>query len=458
MKSLKETFSLCPVCRESVPAQVVQVGDEIELRKSCPAHGDFATVINSDAKHYHLSLGAKSREQIANALPVLGNVPELDSGCCNSGGCGTVEHLSTCIALIEIVRSCNLSCPTCFANSPHTHEIDALTYDEIVLRIEAVTARKKSIDILQLSGGEPTIHPEFFKVLRWCLANEKIGHVLLNTNGIKLASDEFFSELKSARDQLGKLEIYLQYDGPQAAGQVALRGVDLRNHRQNIIGRCQDASIPVNLAMTVDQHNLDHLGDSLRVAIENPSVSGITWQPMFGSGRAYDGFNGSQTVPLRNAKRNGDVLPAVQRPPTRRLNVADIIQNVVAQSNGVLCEQDFTPLPCGDPNCHTVGYLLRRGDELVGLSSLIDLFNVQGFLRDRMNFNLEDLAQCGCESEPLGEILKQLEIGPESILRLVIKPFMDVWTYDQHRVDRCCVHVIGEGGSLESFCHHYATA
>ncbi len=458
MKLLKQTTSLCPVCREAVPAQVVQVGDEVELRKTCPAHGEFAAVINSDVRHYYLSLGASSRSQIAKALPVLRNAGEANTGCCGSGGCGSVEHLSTCIALIEIVRSCNLSCPTCFANSPHTREIDALEFDEIKSRIDAVTARKGNIDILQLSGGEPTIHPEFFKVLRWCLANEKIGHVLLNTNGLKLAGEDFFSELKSARDELGKLEIYLQYDGPQSSGQVALRGVDLRNHRQGIISRCQKASIPVNLAMTVDQHNVGHLGDSLRVAIENPSISGITWQPMFGSGRAYDGFNGTPTTTLKGITSNRTETETIQRPPTQRLNVADIIHSVVSQSKGVLCEKDFTPLPCGDPNCHTVGYLLRRGQELIGLSAFVDLANVQGFLRDRINFSLDDLAECGCESEPLGAILKQLEIGPDSVLRLVIKPFMDVWTYDQHRVDRCCVHVIGEGGSLQSFCHHYATA
>jgi uncharacterized radical SAM superfamily Fe-S cluster-containing enzyme len=29
-----------------------------------------------------------------------------------------IEKLSTCLALIEIVNSCNLACPTCYADSP----------------------------------------------------------------------------------------------------------------------------------------------------------------------------------------------------------------------------------------------------------------------------------------------------------------------------------------------------
>ncbi len=139
-----------------------------------------------------------------------------------------------------------------------------------------------------------------------------------------------------------------------------------------------------------------------------------------------------------------------------RLNVADVIHSLINQSEGLLTEQDFTPLPCGDPNCHTIGYLLRQGDRIVRVSELIDFANLQGFLKDRANFNLADLEKCGCESEELGHVLKALEIGPDNVFRLFIKPFMDAWTYDQHRIDRCCVHVVGEGGRLESFCRHYA--
>jgi hypothetical protein len=36
------------------------------------------------------------------------------------------KSLSTCLALIEIVNSCNLACPTCYADSPQTKQIDAV--------------------------------------------------------------------------------------------------------------------------------------------------------------------------------------------------------------------------------------------------------------------------------------------------------------------------------------------
>lgn len=468
MIPLKETTSLCPECLDAVPASVVQVGEEVHLQRECPRHGRFAAVICSDAHYYHLSVGAcpaVSRPPSLPLLPLASTNPSTENTCqssdsanspatsCGSGcgtACGGVENLSTCVALIEIVESCNLSCPVCFADSPRTSAVDALPFAEICRRVEAVLQRKGQIDILQLSGGEPTIHPEFFRVLEWALAHPQVGHVLLNTNGIKLTQERFFESVARLRETYKKLELYLQYDGPQAAGQMTLRGVDLRQVRQTVIRRCQAAQIPVNLAMTVDQHNRDFLGAALQVAIDHPWVSGITWQPMFGSGRVYTGFNAGAVAREPETE--------YRWPETRRLNVADIIQAAVAQSEGRLSAADFTPLPCGDPNCHTVGYLLRQGDQLIGLSALVDLPAWQGFLKDRLNYNLADLERCGCESEPLGQLLKELEIGPQQVLRLVIKPFMDAWTYDQHRVDRCCVHVIGPGGSLDSFCHHYALA
>ena len=131
-------------------------------------------------------------------------------------------------------------------------------------------------------------------------------------------------------------------------------------------------------------------------------------------------------------------------------------EHFLTQSDGLLSSADFTPLPCGDPNCHTVGYVLRRGDVRIPASKLVDFSVLQGFLRDKMSFDMADLERCGCEAEPLGGVLRALEIGPDHVFRIFLKPFMDAWTYDQDRIDRCCVHVVKEDGALDSFCRHYA--
>jgi 7,8-dihydro-6-hydroxymethylpterin dimethyltransferase len=162
-----------------------------------------------------------------------------------------------------------------------------------------------------------------------------------------------------------------------------------------------------------------------------PNVRGVSFQPVFGSGR----------IPERS---------------NHPINTADIILAAVSQSSGRLRFEDFTPLPCGDPNCATVGYLLKVNGEVRSVSDFVDFSSVQGFLRDRVRYRLEDLARCGCESEPLGALLKQFELDETHTFRVFIKPFMDSLTWDEDRVDRCCTHVIRPDGQLDSFCRYYS--
>jgi len=458
---IKSTTSRCPECLREVRADVVQVDDAVWMSKSCPEHGRFAVKIANDARFYHRSIGARGE------------------GCCSSAcGCEApsnaasrdpFETLSTCIALIEIVESCNLKCPTCYAASPFgvDDQIDCVPFDTFVERVQGVIDRKrKGIDILQLSGGEPTIHPKFFEILEWSLANPDIGYVLLNTNGVRVARERAFRErLGELHGTHGKFELYLQFDGPQEEGQRELRAADLRRVREDAIDGAGALGVPTTLAMVVNDTTMHYLGDTLHFGLERPHCRGITFQPMFTSGRV-----GSATLRVARHERSPS-NPAIQSKTKHHtecggtflharcggtaISVGDVILQLVDQSEGLVSIDDFTPLPCGDPNCHTIGYLIRTSDGPVGLGSLIDLNSVQGFLEDRVDYRIEDLAKCGCDNEPLGDILKEFEIGPDQPFRLFIKPFMDAWTFDQDRIDRCCTHVIRPDGRLDSFCRHY---
>ena len=172
--------------------------------------------------------------------------------------------------------------------------------------------------------------------------------------------------------------------------------------------------------------------------------------------------------------------PAGRMPALLRLNTADIILASVGQSGGKLRYEDFTPLPCGDPNCATIGYLLKVGSSgfsrsgldaldrsedgppeggtpnVRSISDFIDFTRVQDFLGTKVRYKLEDLMKCGCESEPLGDLLKQFELDESHTFRLFIKPFMDAATWDEDRIDRCCTHVIRPDGKLDSFCRYYS--
>jgi hypothetical protein len=246
--------------------------------------------------------------------------------------------------------------------------------------------------------------------------------------------------LAEVRREQPRFELYVQFDGVQEAGQSELRGADLRAVRERAIDAAGALGVPTTLAMVVDPRTVAGVGETLRWAIARPHVRGISLQPVFTSGRV--------------AKVESRTLPVLVL-TVEAMGVADCVRACVAQAPELLCEADFTPLPCGDPNCHTIAYVLRAPDGPVGLSRLIDVAKYAGFLQNRVNYSLEDLARCGCETEPLGAVLKSLELRPEHPFRIFVKPFMDAWTFDQDRIDRCCTHVITPEGRLDSFCRYY---
>lgn len=439
---LKRTLSHCQVCRESIPAMVMKRGgqkaEEVWLIKKCPTCGPAEIKLSSDARFYWLSQGQRQVESNACgagcgcASPASGDrIGFLGGNAMRPLSANSpTEVMSTCLALIEIVDSCNLSCPTCFADSPigTGEKTDFVPLADLQDRIDGVIRRKGKIEILQLSGGEPTLHPQFFELLRWCREHEGIDYVLVNSNGVRLARDEAFGVQLREEVEYGRFQFYLQFDGNSDAERI-LRGANLRELKVRAIERAGELGLPLTLAMTVIPENLASLWETVAFGLRYDHVRGVSFQPMFGSGRVHGSGH--------------------------RLNTADLILGLVEQSGGSLRYEDFTPLPCGDPNCATIGYLLKVDGEVRSISDFVDFGTMQGFLADRIRYRLEDLVKCGCESEPLGQLLHDLEMDERHTFRLFIKPFMDGEDWDEDRIDRCCTHVIRPDGKLDSFCRYY---
>lgn len=443
---LKGTRSYCSRCREKIPATVVKrnsgKAEEVWLIKDCPTCGGSEVKISSDARFYWLSQGQRGVDPRVCGAGCGCASPASGSRVGFLGGNATrplpatdpIGVMSTCLALIEIVDSCNLACPTCFADSPPGvgDKVVAVPLEELKTRIQGVIDRKGKIEILQLSGGEPTLHPEFFSLIRWCQDHPEIDYVLVNSNGVRLARDEAFARELSERIRYGHFQFYLQYDGPGEEAEKKLRGARLGDLKQRAVDRAGELGIPVTLAMTVIPENLGNLWETVEFGLKYDHVRGVAFQPFFGSGRTHEGAGEAPS-----------------------LNTADIILGLVEQSRGVAGFDDFTPLPCGDPNCATIGYLLKMGGRVRSISDFIDFGTLQGFLGDRIRYRLEDLIRCGCESEPLGRLLHEMELDERHTFRLFIKPFMDGRDWDEDRIDRCCTHVIRPDGKLDSFCRYY---
>ncbi len=444
---LKNTTSRCHVCRKLKPAQVIKTTlngqEQILMRRHCDCHGTHEFVIASDARFYWLAKGNPLNTG-CGCGPTCSPAGEgkegfLGDNALNEAKKGTLEALSTCLALIEIVDSCNLACPTCFADSPvgvRDAKLKYHSFDTLTARIQGVLDRKGHIDILQFSGGEPTLHPDFFRLVAWVRSNPGIDYLLINSNGIRFAKEPaFLEEMGRLYRQYDNIQLYLQYDGPQEAGQIELRGTDLRDMRLEAIQNCERIGLPLTLAMTVTEETLPYLWETVLFARKFKHIRGIGFQPLFLSGRT-------------SVKRAG--------PLPQPLTTADILLGLNNQSQGELSLDDFTPLPCGDPNCATIGWLFRMNDTYYSPSKFgVDIAALQSSLPDRVHYTIEDLKKCGCDNTPLGDLMKSFEATESNAFRLFVKPFMDERTWDEDRIDRCCTHVIRPDGQLDSFCRYY---
>jgi len=159
-------------------------------------------------------------------------------------------------------------------------------------RIQGVVDRKGGIEILQLSGGEPTLHPQFFELIEWIQDNPGIDYLLLNTNGVRIALDEKFIGGLARAVRRANVQLYLQFDGVQSEGQLFLRGADLRATRLRAIERCREINLPITLAMTVTPQNLPFLWAAIEFGLHYQHIRGISFQPTFQSGRTPDSGSG----------------------------------------------------------------------------------------------------------------------------------------------------------------------
>ncbi|MFO1337641.1 MAG: radical SAM protein [Burkholderiaceae bacterium] len=198
-----------------------------------------------------------------------------------------------------------------------------------------VVASEGQADVVQIGGGEPTLHPQFFDVLDAARARP-IRHLMLNTNGIRIAQEPGFAE-KLATYAPGFEEVYLQFDSLRREPLLDLRGADLRRIRQDALDKLNALNLSTPLVMTKRGVNDDEIGEVIRFAAQQPCVRGVTLQPVQDAGRneAYDAAK-------------------------HRLTVSEVRRRIVEQS-GLFTAEDVVPVPC-NPDTLAMACTPRGGE------------------------------------------------------------------------------------------------
>lgn len=89
------------------------------------------------------------------------------------------------MANIMINDICNLKCPYCFAQELSNRNNKNITMDNFEKAIDFVLTGGANEQI-GLIGGEPTLHPQFDKILEYLNNRKDVKNVIVFTNGIKI--------------------------------------------------------------------------------------------------------------------------------------------------------------------------------------------------------------------------------------------------------------------------------
>jgi uncharacterized radical SAM superfamily Fe-S cluster-containing enzyme len=432
-----QTTSLCETCLDLVPAKILIEGDEVYYQKRCSEHGVQKTLVSTDAAYFR-----RTRDYLKPGDKPLQFQSRTHFGCPYDCGLCPDHEQHSCLALIEINDACNLACPVCFADSsPHRAEQRSLA--EVEAMLDALVASEGEPDLVQISGGEPTIHPQILDILR--LAKSKpIRHVMLNTNGVRIANDPAF--VAALAKLAPGFEVYLQFDSLRKSALENIRGADLRHVRERALANLEAAGLSTTLVCVVKKGvNDDEVGAIVRHALGYRCVRGITFQPVQDAGR-NEGFD-----------KNRD-----------RAMLTDIRRGIIATS-GVFAAEDIIPLPC-NPEAIAIGYGLRDGSSVLPITRLIpqDVFvqnapNAITFerypaLKQRL-FDLLSLAATGEQTKStLGGLLCCLpqfevpaELGYDRVFRVVIVQFLDRFNFCLAAVKRSCIHFVTPRGRIIPF-------
>ena len=364
-----------------------------------------------------------------------------EHGCPYDCGLCPDHEQHSCLAIIEINQACNLSCPVCFADSS-TKQQGHRSLAEIEALLDVLVASEGEPDLVQLSGGEPTIHPQLFEILAAAKARP-IRHLMINTNGIRIAREPGFAERLA--EFMPGFEVYLQFDSLRREALLDLRGADLSKVRIEALEALERAGVSTTLVVTLKKGvNDQDIPDIVRFALQWRCVRGVTFQPIQDAGR-NDGFD----------------------PQAHRIVLSEVRRRIAEA--GVFALEDLIPLPC-NPDQICIGYGIREGASVIPITSLIPrelllaaapntvAFEAYPELQQRV-FDLLSLSTAQADTtDKLASLLCCLpdaavprEVSYAQTFRVVISQFLDRFNFDLGTVKRSCVHFVEPPGRIIPF-------
>ncbi len=443
------TTSVCPECLGFVQARIVCENQKIFLDKWCPVHGPSKALIEEDADYF-----IRCSEYAQPGSVPLAFATAVRQGCPHDCGLCPRHEQHCCHPIIEITNYCNLSCPICMADHSGTFH---LSPTEFQARVEHLVTAEGTLENLTLSGGEPTLHPELSRLFE-IAARPEIARVSLVTNGLRIAQDSVFCDELLARG----IYVILQYDGVAGDADRLLRGTELADVRCKALSQLEQRGIPCQLLFVAARNvNELQLGHAIDLLFQKDFILSLAVQPLTFSSNLEG------------------------QDPMDRLTLSGVIRLLAGQSRGVLTKEDFFPLPCPNPRCVSLTYLLGTDSGAwVPLPRFVDIRRhlsmlsesatlppsqeLEDSLRDILSDLWSTSGECPQNERIMGALRRLLlqmsepgldrtarqKITERSAKSIFIHQYMDRYNFDLARLPKCCHHYPQRGGRHMPICSY----
>ncbi len=446
---LRSTTSLCSRCFRSVVATLWRSNEQVVMRKSCPDHGPVEALVSSNADWY---------ESIMKDAPALQRpfpLKKASQGCPYDCGPCTQHEQQVQLPIVPITSACNLDCPICYT---HNRNAGAYHMSEEQLRAILHHLRRVAPDkrIINLTGGEPTQHPSFERLVELC-REEGIHRITVSTHGLRFLKEERLLE------RLAQLEarVILSFDSFKPEPNKQMLGGSLLASKMKVLTLLEKHGVDTTLLPVLARgYNDSELGDFVKLALEKDFIRSVEFHTMTFTGQGGARFD-------RRA----------------RYTPYDVLMDLERQTGGQLRVSDFVPSPAAHPLCYQVTYVMKMTDGrwlpyprfmeradlralLGGMLYLEPSPEMEQRLQDVINRLWSgELARPDSEvvlatlKELLGRLmapgvdaLERLRLAERSSKAIYLHTHMDEETFDTDRIRQCCVGIREPDGTNIPSC------
>lgn len=338
---------MCRECRALVPARVFEEEGAVYQERLCPKCGPARARLADDVEWYlaRSSTTVHCKPSLLPGTPVAAGCPN-DCGLCSA-------HANAChLPVFSVTNACNMECPICFTYNRADRKY-FMSRGELCSLLDSLVARVGPLDLINITGGEPTLHPDIFGLLQECKRPE-IGRITMNSNGLRLAEDEEFCQ---ALAELG-VYVVLSFDTFKTERALRIHGRDVTVQKQKALANLQRFGIGTTLLnVMIRGLNDDEIGNIIELAKTHSVVRSVTVQTMTFTGNGGRDFRPRETMPLDGAAR------AIERGTKGEMRISDFFAHSSAH-----------------PLCYSVAYYLRDGNHYQSLSDFFSIAELRSML------------------------------------------------------------------------------